>query len=90
MSRAKLGITKFLKISRFLLIFLLIFGWIFSGFPRIWQNPPIPPGIGVALSTTALLTGVLAFAILKIVNPPAPSSDRAGFLFLVKIYKIGI
>ena len=33
---------KFLKIS---IIFLIIFAWIFSGFPRIWQNPRIPLNI---------------------------------------------
>lgn len=30
------------KISKFLLIFLIIAGWVFSGWPRIWQNPPAP------------------------------------------------
>jgi len=44
-SRSKLGINKFSKISRFLLIFLLIFAWIFSGWPQIWQKPAIPPEI---------------------------------------------
>ena len=34
-------IGKFRKI----LIFLLIFVWIFSGWPPIWQNPRIPPKI---------------------------------------------
>lgn len=28
-----------------LVIFSLVTGWIFSGWPRIWQNPPIPPRI---------------------------------------------
>src|SRR3989344_598198 len=28
-----------------LLIFSLIFYWIFSGFPQIWENPPFPPVI---------------------------------------------
>lgn len=27
------------------LIFLIVVGWIFSGLPQIWQNPPFPPGI---------------------------------------------
>jgi len=38
------------KIARFLIIFLIIFGWIFSGWPQIWQNPPIPPKIQEALA----------------------------------------
>ena len=36
------------KISRFLLVFVLISAWIFSGFPRIWQKPAIPPEVKVA------------------------------------------
>jgi len=73
MSRVKLGIIKFSKISQFFLIFVLITAWLFSGFPQIWQKPRIPPEIQVAraaLFTTLLLTVILAFAILKIVNPP--------------------
>jgi len=30
------------------LVFVLIAGWIFSGWPRIWQNPAIPPEVKVA------------------------------------------
>jgi hypothetical protein len=37
-----MNFNKFLKTF---VIFLLIFVWIFSGFPRIWQKPPIPPKI---------------------------------------------
>jgi len=57
MSRARLWKSKLFKISRFLLIFVLITAWLFSGFPRIWphrkalgflrgkQNPPFPPEV---------------------------------------------
>ena len=72
-------IKKFIKST---VIFLLITLWIFSGWSRIWQKPPIPPRIWVALSTTALLTGVFAFAILKIVNPPRAVFGPCGvFIF---------
>ena len=27
------------------LVFLTVTGWIFSGWPKIWQNPPVPPEI---------------------------------------------
>ncbi|MFH1162304.1 MAG: hypothetical protein V1696_03475, partial [Candidatus Jorgensenbacteria bacterium] len=37
---------------RILLIFALVTGWIFSGFPRIWQNPPFPPEIQKAWAAT--------------------------------------
>ncbi len=33
-------ISKILKISKFLLIFALIFSWIFSGWPQIGNFPP--------------------------------------------------
>lgn len=38
-------IKKVATISKFLLIFVIITAWIFSGWPRIWQNPAIPPEI---------------------------------------------
>lgn len=31
-----------------LLIFLILTGWIFVGWPQIWQDPPIPPKIQIA------------------------------------------
>jgi hypothetical protein len=31
--------TKILKLSKFLLVFLVIFAWIFSGFSPIWHKP---------------------------------------------------
>lgn len=36
------GSIKFLK---FFLILLMVTGWMFSGWPRIWKEPPIPPEI---------------------------------------------
>lgn len=40
---------------KFFVIFLIIFAWIFSGWPRIWQNPPIPPEVQEA--QTAVTNG---------------------------------
>ncbi len=54
MSSVKQWKSKLSRISKFLLIFLLIAGWLFSGWPQIWprrkalgflrgkQNPPAP------------------------------------------------
>jgi len=79
------------KIIQFIIVFLLITSWLFSGVPRIWQKPAIPPEIQVALFTIALLTGVLAFAILKIVNPPRAYFGRCGvFIFGKNIGKIAL
>jgi len=72
-------IKRFLKISKFFLAVVLISGWIFSGWPQIWETPAI---YSVDLSTVLFLTGIFVFAILKIVNLPAPFSDRAGLFIL--------
>ena len=41
------------KILIFCLIFLIVTAWIFSSWPRIWQNPPVPPDIQEARADTA-------------------------------------
>ena len=84
-----------LKFFRFVLVFVLIFGWVFSGWPQIWPrsiNPDrfnygaskirIPPEI---ISTAFLLTAILAFVIMGIVNPPRAYFGRCGVLFCGKI-----
>jgi hypothetical protein len=47
---------KFRRVKNFLailLIFLLAFVWVFSGWPRIWQRPSVPPEIQKAEAATA-------------------------------------
>jgi len=44
--------SKIIKTSQFLLVFVLISGWIFSGWPQVWQNPRIPPKVQWALAAT--------------------------------------
>ncbi|MFH0955993.1 MAG: hypothetical protein V1801_02160 [Candidatus Falkowbacteria bacterium] len=39
------------KISKFFLAVVLIFAWLFSGWPPIWQNPHFPPEIQEAKAT---------------------------------------
>ena len=88
---------RVIKIFRFILVLLLIFGWVFNyppinfggqGWPRIWQNPKIPPKVQEAraaeLSTLLLLTAVLTFVILKLVNPPRAYLGRCGVCFVLK------
>lgn len=31
--------------AKCIVIFLLVFSWLFAGWPRIWENPPVPPKI---------------------------------------------
>jgi len=75
----------FKKLIQVSFIFFLIFAWIFSEFPRIWQKPAILAEIKEApiwLSTSLLLTAISVFAILKIVNPPRAVFGPCGvFVF---------
>lgn len=45
----------FKKILRFSFVFLIILGWLLSGWPKLWQNPPIPPKITKAQADTLTL-----------------------------------
>ena len=36
---------KAIKFWRGFLVFALIFAWLFSGWPKVWQNPPFPPEV---------------------------------------------
>ena len=38
-------------------VFLIITGWIFSGWPRVWQNPSIPPKVQEAQAAETLTNG---------------------------------
>ena len=42
------------KITRFLIIFMVIAGWIFSGWPQIWNNPRIPSEVEKAQAAAPL------------------------------------
>jgi len=42
---AKIIKNTFLNFWVILVIFSLVGGWFYSGFPRIWQKPAIPPEI---------------------------------------------
>ena len=33
------------EIAKYLTIFVVIIGWLFSGWPQIWQFPPLPPKV---------------------------------------------
>lgn len=64
MSIPKMWINKLVKISKFLLIPILIFSWIFSGWPPIWQNSQIPPKIqeAQAASTITRIQAITLFS----------------------------
>jgi len=54
MSIPKLWTTYFNKFLRISIVFLIILGWIFSGWPQIWQNPQIPPKIQKTQAVTTI------------------------------------
>ena len=45
---------KLTTILKFSLVLILITGWIFSGWPRIWNNPRIPPEVQEAQAATII------------------------------------
>lgn len=66
-----------------LLVFILIFTWIFSGWPEIWQNPRIPPKIQKtqAAMIAQYSGGLLVYADTATVGTPKYKvfDDTTGF-----------
>src|SRR3989338_5488776 len=44
------------KSSQFILILVISFGWIFSGWPQVWHNPPFPPEAKIAYADSTTKT----------------------------------
>jgi len=68
---------------KFFVIFLIIFGWIFSGWPQIWQNPPIPPEIQKAraanyLTNPSFTGGTTGWTLTTFAYDSAYYQDSAG------------
>lgn len=51
------------KFAKFILIFMLSVGWIFSGWPRVWNSPQFPPKIDTAYAATVILTSGTTWAV---------------------------
>jgi hypothetical protein len=68
-----MNFNKFLKTF---IIFLLVFSWIFSGWPQIWKKPPIPPKIQEA-KAQGLYVKVGSFA--KITTTGTQTITGLGF-----------
>ncbi|KKS44342.1 MAG: Fibronectin type III domain protein, partial [Candidatus Azambacteria bacterium GW2011_GWB1_42_17] len=43
-----------MKTLKFLIVFIVIISWIFSGWPQVWNNPPFPPKIQKAQAAGGL------------------------------------
>jgi len=74
-----------------LLIFLIVVGWIFSGWPRLWQKPPIPPKIEEAKAADTTLrpngdgtvgtwTSTAATFYTEIDNDPDAADDDTTYV----------
>lgn len=66
--------SKLIKPVRFLLVIVLVFTWVFSAWPPVWQNPPFPPEIQEA---RALDTGFNTTVSTAAVTSSA--GDNNGF-----------
>jgi len=73
------------KIVQIVVIFLVIFTWIFSGWPRIWQNPPIPPEIQVAWAAAAYRSSGTFTAGTGAITPPYPAGMVANDVCLLVV-----
>src|SRR3989344_4805846 len=79
-----------LKISRFSLVTILVFSWIFSGWPQIWHNPPIPPEIQVAHAGSPIAYksqggGVATEVSGTNLTPAAPAAVDANDILIAHI-----
>jgi hypothetical protein len=74
------------KTLKFIIVFLLIISWLFTGFPQIWQNPRIPPEIEEAQAASPIPTyvGSGTFTIgTGAITPPFPSGTQANDVCLL-------
>jgi hypothetical protein len=71
-----------------LFIFFLIFCWVFSGWPQIWQNPSFPPKVQETLAVAPLPTyrasGTFT-AGTGAITPPYPATMQAGDVCLLVV-----
>lgn len=51
---------RFKKTLKTIFVFTLVFSWIFSGWPQIWNNPPFPPEIQETKAADATNSPTLA------------------------------
>lgn len=71
---------------KFIFVFILIFSWIFSGWPQIWQNPSFPPEIQKAEAAITARSATTAFTNNgTTINITLPSDIQVGDLILVGI-----
>lgn len=84
------------KALKFIIVFLIIFGWIFSGWPQIWRNPSIPSKIKEAQAAVTYVGGQVgsfvgktsATTVTFALTNGSASTPAAGDLVIVA-YSVG-
>lgn len=71
----------------FVLVFVLLMGWLFSGWPRIWQNPTIPPETkevkaAEVLTNGSFTGGTTGWTPTDIIYDGTNYQDSAGSIYL--------
>jgi hypothetical protein len=73
---------KLKKISLFFIVYTIIFSWIFSGWPQIWQNPAMPPEIQQVYALTIdTYYGTYDAANSDMTNPSYAETDNTQYAY---------
>ncbi|TSD02148.1 MAG: secreted protein with Fibrobacter succinoprotein major domain [Parcubacteria group bacterium Athens0714_24] len=72
---------------KFFLILILIFGWLFSGWPRVWQNPPVPPEIKEAYADTSIFAENCNSATARALNLSTGTSTGMIWSSAITLYE---
>ena len=77
---------RFKKTLKTIFVFTLIFSWVFSGWPRIWQNPLLPPKIQKAHAAVAYQgSSLVAAASTGADVTPGLPTHQADDIFLLQV-----
>ncbi len=73
------------KALKFIIVFLIISGWIFSGWPKIWDNPQFPQKIQKAQAAIAIrATGTYVNGTATI-TPAIPAAQVTGDMMILAV-----
>ena len=95
-NQIKTFIFKHRQWPKIFLVFILVFCWLFSGWPQIWHNPPFPPKIKIAQAAVSYVGGQVgsfagktsATTVTFALTNGSDSKPQAGDLVIVA-YSVG-
>lgn len=77
------GKAQFYKVFRNAVVFTIIFGWLFSGWPQVWQNPAFPPKTEGVKALTLTHSPIYDDNISAWTNPTYAYADGApGYSYI--------